>query len=81
MYDVHKCGKVYMPDIKKRQDYALWLKLMKQGHKAYRINESLAIYRIRKNSVSSNKFEGAAYMWQVYKEYHVKGKILNIINV
>jgi len=75
MYDRHKCGEILMPNIRKRQDYAMWLKIMKQGFDAYRINESLAVYRVRRGSVSSNKLDGARYMWKVYRK--VEG--LNLI--
>lgn len=76
MYDRHKCGDILMPDIRKRQDYAMWLKIMKMGHKAHRMNEPLARYRIRNGgSVSSNKLDGARYMWKVYREVENLGLI------
>lgn len=68
IYDTKKLGKVYMPLILKRQDYGLWLKILKQIEKAYCLNESLAIYRIRNNSISSNKFKAASYQWKIYRE-------------
>ena len=30
VYDTQKLGKVYMPSIRKRQDYGLWLNLLKK---------------------------------------------------
>lgn len=68
MYDTSILGKVFMPLIAKRQDYGLWLKILKQGHVAYGLNESLAYLRIRKGSVSSNKLVAAAYVWKLYRE-------------
>lgn len=57
IYDIQKVGKVYMPLIKKRQDYGLWLRILKKTEFAYGLNEPLAIYRIMSDSVSSNKFK------------------------
>lgn len=66
--DSYKLGKVLMPNILKRQDYGLWLKILKMGHIAYGINEPLAYYRVRRCSVSSNKLIAAKYQWKVYRE-------------
>jgi len=68
IYDTHSLGKVYMPIISKRQDYALWLKILKTIDKAYCLEESLAIYRTRSNSISSNKFKASQYQWKIYRE-------------
>ena len=69
IYDAEKLGKVYMPDIlKSQEDYAAWLKILKQIKKTKGIKEPLAIYRIRKNSVSSNKLKAAKYQWKIYRE-------------
>ena len=67
IYDVKYFGKQYMPAIRKRQDYALWLKLLKKAD-AYGINEILATYRLRNNSISSNKFGLLKYEWKIYRE-------------
>lgn len=73
IYDTKKVGKVYMPNILKRQDYGLWLKILKQIGKTKGIVEPLAIYRIRKNSVSSNKLKAAQYQWKIYREVEKLG--------
>lgn len=54
---IYDTQKVYMPLIKKRQDYGLWLKILKETDFAYGLDESLATYRLMSNSVSSNKFK------------------------
>lgn len=66
IYDTDFFGKQYMPEIRKRQDFALWLNLLKKSD-AYGIQEPLAIYRIQKNSVSSNKLSLIKYEWQIYR--------------
>lgn len=67
IYDVQFFGKQLMPSIRKRQDYALWLKLLKTTN-AYGINESLASYRKTTNSISSNKWNLIRYEWKIYRE-------------
>lgn len=67
MYDVNFFGKQFMPEIRKRQDYALWLQLLKKSD-AYGINEVLATYRFRNNSISSNKLGLVKYEWKIYRE-------------
>jgi len=69
MYDTEKIGsKVFMPDILKRQDYALWLKIMRNGHYAYGLNETLALYRTGRKSLSSNKLDSAMYNFKLLRE-------------
>lgn len=68
VYDVQKCGKQKMPVIRKRQDFALWLRILKQGHQAYCIPETIGYYRIRKGSVSRNKWIAATYNWKLYRK-------------
>lgn len=69
VYDSANLGKCYMPLILKRQDYGLWLDILKKVDYAYAINSPLAYYRVRKNdSVSSNKFKSAVYHWKILRE-------------
>lgn len=68
VYDTIQLGKVYMPAIRKRQDYALWLKILKKIDSGYGIDFPLAAYRIRKDSISGNKVNAARYQWKVYRE-------------
>jgi len=68
IYDTEYYGKVKMPLIKKRQDYGLWLELLKKSGFALGINKSLAHYRIRKGSISSNKIKASRYNWFLYRE-------------
>lgn len=67
MYDTEKIGKVYFPLIRKRQDFALWLKILKMVPYAYCVPEDLASYTVRSNSISSNKFKAAQYNWHLYR--------------
>ncbi len=68
MLDVEKLGKVQMPNIRTRQDTATWLKILKQGHYAYGLDEVLSKYRKVENSISSKKFKMAKMNWKLYRE-------------
>ncbi|QSB49341.1 glycosyltransferase family 2 protein [Parageobacillus toebii] len=68
MLDVSKLGLVQMPNIRTRQDTALWLSILKKGYKAYGIQEPLAKYRKVKGSISSNKLKMAKQNWIMYRD-------------
>jgi len=68
IYDVQKIGKIYMPRIKKRQDYGLWLKILKNIDYASCVPEVLATYRVRESSISSNKLTLLKYNWKLFRE-------------
>ncbi len=67
MYDIRYYGKEYMPEIRKRQDFALWLKLLKKSD-GYGLQEVMASYRDASNSISSNKLDLLKYEWRIYRE-------------
>ena len=66
IYDSKKIGKQFMPEIRKRQDWVLWLNILKKYGPTKGMPESLAKYRVRNKSVSSNKVELLKYNWLVY---------------
>ena len=69
MYDQEALGKFEVPPIKKRNDFALWLKILKKTDYCYGMEEVLGTYRMgRAGSVSSNKLKQAKYHWQLYHE-------------
>ena len=68
MYDTKQLGKVYMPLIRKRQDLGLWLRILKKIPYAYGINEVLAQYQVRADSISANKRSAAQFTWRLYRE-------------
>lgn len=68
IYDVGKCGKVFMPTMRKRQDWAFFLSIMKKHPVAYGCPLPLAVYRLREFSVSHSKFSLIKYNAQVYRE-------------
>jgi glycosyltransferase involved in cell wall biosynthesis len=68
MYNVEKLGKFRVPDIRKRNDDALWLQILKRERYIYGLDEVLAKYRIRGNSLSRNKVELIKYHWILYRQ-------------
>ena len=68
MYNADTLGKIYLPKIRKRQDYALWLKILKQEKYAYGLPSILASYRDRSNSMSDNKIEMLKWNWSLYRK-------------
>ncbi|MFY4775146.1 glycosyltransferase family 2 protein [Metabacillus sp. RGM 3146] len=66
--NIEKTGHIEMPNIRTRQDYALWLSILKRGFTAYGMNEVLACYRLVPGSISSNKVKMAKQNWKVYRE-------------
>lgn len=67
MYDTAHFGKVLMPFIRMRQDFALWLLLLKGVKFGGGIQQVLVRYRLRGESISSNKRKAALYTWRVYR--------------
>lgn len=69
MVDTSIVDKKYlvMPDIRRRQDAATWLQVLKAGYKCYGIHEVLAEYRRTENSLSSNKVKAVKGVWSLYR--------------
>ena len=68
IYDVEKLGKFEVPNIRKRNDDALWLQMLKKEKYIWGMPDVLMKYRIRRNSISSNKFSVIKYHWILYRE-------------
>lgn len=68
IYDVKELGKMYMPNIRRRQDWVLWIRIIKKLKLVKGISEPLAIYTVRANSLSRKKSELLKYHWIVYRE-------------
>lgn len=54
MYNAEQIGLIQIKDIKKNNDYAMWLQVCKKAD-CYLLPENLAKYRIRKKSISHDK--------------------------
>ncbi|MFA7764744.1 glycosyltransferase family 2 protein [Streptomyces sp. NPDC051366] len=70
MYDRNVLGTRLMPEMRKRQDYALWLSIMRDGADARGLAEPLAVYRSHQTgSLSSNKRSLVPYNWELYRQH------------
>ena len=68
IYDSAILGKVYMPIENKREDFATWLKILKQIEYAYALPEVLAKYRVYKHQSSAKKLLMFKENWKLYRE-------------
>jgi len=66
VYDTQKVGKVFFQD-HSHEDYILWLEILKKGYMARNTNTVEALYRVRENSVSSNKLKTLSWQWDIYR--------------
>lgn len=70
IYDVDFFGKIVIEATQKRQDWRLWLTILKQIEVTKPVPEILALYRIRKDSISASKFKLIKHNFGVYREFH-----------
>ena len=70
IYSVDFFGKIPISSIKKRQDWILWLTLVQKIKTVKPVPESLAFYRVRKDSVSSSKVKLIQYNYAIYRNFH-----------
>ena len=81
MYNVEKMGKFEVPNIRKRNDDALWLKMLKKETYIWGMPDVLMRYRVRENSISSNKLQLIKYHWQLYREIEHLGVLRSAFHV
>lgn len=79
IYDVNYFGKIAISSIRKRQDWMLWLTILKKLKSAKPIPESLAFYRIRENSISASKLDLLKHNFAVYRTFHGFNAIVSIL--
>ena len=61
-------GLLQMPDLRRGQDAATWLGVMKAGHVLYGLDECLAKYRKTAGSLSSSKTKAIRRTWHLYRD-------------
>ena len=68
---VDRCGVndelMNMPNVRRGQDMATWLQILKSGVRFMGQNEVLASYRTVSGSLSSNKFRAMQRTWNIYR--------------
>lgn len=70
VYDTHFFGKIPISNIRKRQDWMVWLTVLKKIKTAEPIPDSLAFYRVREGSISSSKWRLVQHNFTVYRQFH-----------
>lgn len=68
LIDKNKVGDFRMPHLRRGQDTATWLKLLKKEKYAYGLYEDLVKYRLVGNSISSNKIKALKRTWHTYRK-------------
>lgn len=82
IYNQDVLGKFEVPLIKKRNDFALWLQILKKTEYCYGMEEILGTYRLgRVGSVSHNKIAQARYHWQLYHDVEGHGVVRSMIEI
>ncbi|MEN2398487.1 glycosyltransferase family 2 protein [Flavobacterium sp. MC2016-06] len=79
IYDADYFGKIALPASQKRQDWRLWLTILKQIKTTKPVPEPLAFYRIRKDSISSSKFKLIKHNFGVYREFHGYNFVFSVL--
>lgn len=81
MYDSQLVGKTKISAARKRQDWTLWLKILKKVKVAHVIPESLAFYRIGNQSVSSGKVALLRHNYEVYRKFHKQNVVASVASM
>lgn len=67
IYDTEKTGKVLMPDIRMRQDWGLWMRLLRGGRWGLGVQQSLAMLRLHEKSLSANKLRATCFNYMLLR--------------
>ena len=65
--DAEKLILPQIPNLRRRQDFAYWLKILGNDNIAHGLPEVLTIRRLRHGSLSSNKLVAALDTWKMYR--------------
>ena len=77
MYDAETVGLVQIADIKKNNDYAMWLKVCEKAD-CYLLEETLAKYRKRSGSISNHGYTKLIkWHYKLYREAEKKNSIVS----
>lgn len=81
IYDVYFFGIIPITTFRKRQDWIMWLEILKTLKTAKPTPQVLANYRVRKNSISSSKINLLKNNFNIYRKYHKKSIIQSILSM
>ncbi len=71
-------NKLIMPQMRRRQDAATWLQVLKSGYMCYGMQDILAQYRRVEGSLSSNKFKAVKGVWYLYRKVEKLSLLVSI---
>ncbi|MDQ2069900.1 glycosyltransferase family 2 protein [Natronospira bacteriovora] len=71
--DTQQTGTFQMPVYRRGQDYACWLRLLRNHGEARGLDEVLACYREHRGSLSFNKLAKAAANWRIFRDQEELG--------
>lgn len=79
MYDVDTIGLIQIVDIKKNNDYAMWLKVCKKAD-CYLLDDVLAKYRKRSGSISNHGYTKLIkWHYKLYREAEKKSSLVSAV--
>lgn len=81
IYSIKAMGKYEVPNIRKRNDDALWLLMLRKEKYIWGFNEILTKYRIRADSISRNKWKVIKYHWILYRDIEHIGILKSIFHI
>jgi len=76
-----KKNNFWFPSIKTKEDYVLWLKILKKIEYIMGINKKLTNYRKLDKSLSSNRILSLVNGYKVYKNYMKMGHLESVIRL
>ena len=68
IYNCESLGKFHAINIKRRNDFVMWLAVIKKAKYAYGLQEILGYHRVRSGSISYKKSDLMKYQWKVYRK-------------
>lgn len=84
MYDTERVGLIQIDDLRKNNDYAMWLKIICKSD-CYLLNRKLALYRKRKGSISNHSYYKLIrwhfLLFQNIGFGYIKSSVFTIINI
>jgi teichuronic acid biosynthesis glycosyltransferase TuaG len=68
LYDTRKVGKVFMPEMRLRQDWATWVRVLRKNPNAVRFDKCSMVYQIGKGSLSQNKLKMVKAHYSMFRK-------------
>lgn len=69
IYNTHRIGKIYQPNIRSRNDFSLWILILKKGFVAHCLKQDLAVYNNQSVGISSNFKSNLIYYYKALRCY------------